>query len=129
MLIKPFPAPCRVDYVPSPYEPDEDGVMDVGYKTGRLSDGRPFRMECWRMDDMLMLTVMFSELGLTAYRRDDMYLLLEAEGLLRFVGEKRPLQCALTEDDLGKGVWALNLMLVNRKGKYAELCLELNSYK
>ena len=37
MLIKKYAAPCRVDYVPSPYEPDEDGVMDVGYKTGTVS--------------------------------------------------------------------------------------------
>ena len=40
MLIKKFPVPCRVDYVPSPYEPDEDGVQDVGYYNGKLSDGR-----------------------------------------------------------------------------------------
>ena len=63
MLIKKFPVPCRVDYVPSPYEPDEDGVQDVGYYNGRLSDGRAYRLECWRMDDMLMLTVMFSDRG------------------------------------------------------------------
>ena len=36
MLIKKFPVPCRVDYVPSPYEPDEDGVQDVGYYNGKL---------------------------------------------------------------------------------------------
>ena len=98
MLIKNFPAPCRVDYVPSPYEPDEDGVVDVGYKNGRLSDGRPYRLECWRMDEMLMTTIMFSDLGLGAYKREDMYLLLEAEGILHFLGEKRPLQCAQTQD-------------------------------
>ena len=46
MLMKKFAAPCRVNYVPSPYEPDEDGVMDVGYKNGVMSDGRPFRLEC-----------------------------------------------------------------------------------
>lgn len=129
MLKKPFPAPCRVDYVPSPYEPDEDGVIDVGYRTGKLSDNRPYRLECWRMDDMLMVTIMFCDIGLRAYKREDMHLLLEAEELVRFVGEKRPLQCALTEDDLGRGVWALNLLLQNRKGKNAELCVELNSYK
>ena len=37
MLMKKFAAPCRVNYVPSPYEPDEDGVMDVGYKNGVMS--------------------------------------------------------------------------------------------
>jgi hypothetical protein len=29
MLIKKFPVPCRVDYVPSPYEPDEDGWISI----------------------------------------------------------------------------------------------------
>mgnify|MGYP000046099470 FL=1 len=72
MLIKKFPVPCRVDYVPSPYEPDEDGVQDVGYYNGKLSDGRAYRLECWRMDDMLMLTVMFSDRCLEGYRREDM---------------------------------------------------------
>ena len=58
MLIKKFPAPSRIDYVASPYEPNEDGVMDVGFYNGALSDGRAYRLECWRMDEMLMMTVM-----------------------------------------------------------------------
>ena len=128
MLIKKFPAPCRVDYVPSPYEPDEDGVQDVGYLTGKLSDGRSFRLECWRMDDMLMLTVMFSALCLTGYKREDMPLLLEAEDIVRFTGENRKLQATRTEDDLGQEVWAINIMLANKKGTYAELVPELNRY-
>lgn len=128
MLIKKYPVPCRVDYVPSPYEPDEDGVQDVGYKTGKLSDGRAYRLECWRMDDMLMLTMMFSDLALEAYKRPDMPLLLEGEGILRFLGENYKLQAARTQDDRGQQVWALNIMLANKKNTYAELLVELNKY-
>lgn len=128
MLIKKFPVPCRVDYVPSPYEPDEDGVQDVGYLTGRLSDGRAFRLECWRMDDMLMLTVMFSDLCLAGYKREDMALLLEAEELVRFTGAKHKLQATRTFDDREQAVWAINLMLANKKGTYAEIVPELNRY-
>ena len=128
MLIKKFPVPCRVDYVPSPYEPDEDGVQDVGYYNGRLSDGRAYRLECWRMDDMLMLTVMFSDLCLEGYRREDMPLLLEAEELVRFTGASRKLQAARTEDDRGQNVWAINLLLANKKGTYAEIVPELTRY-
>lgn len=128
MLIKNFPVPCRVDYVPSPYEPDEDGVQDVGYYNGRLSDGRAYRLECWRMDDMLMLTVMFSDLCLDGYRREDMPLLLEAEEIVRFTGESRKLQAARTEDDSGQNVWAINLLLANKKGTYAEIVPELTRY-
>lgn len=129
MLLKTFPVPCRVDYTPSPFEPDDDGVMDIGYKVGKLCDGRSYRLECWRMDDMLMLTVMFSDLGLEAYNRNDMYLLLECENIVRFNQVKRPLQVARTQDDVGKGMWALNLMLANSKGSYTELVVELNRYK
>ena len=130
MLIKKYNAPCRVDYVPSPYEPDEDGVMDVGYKNGVLSDGRPFRLECWRMDEMLMLTVLFSNEGLGAYSRADMPLLLEGEEILRFVGTGKPrLQATQTTDDVGHSMWAINLMLANGQGTYAELTMKLNSYR
>lgn len=129
MLMKEFPVPCRIDYVPSPYEPDEDGVMDVGYCCGRLSDGRAYRLECWRMDDMLMATVMFSDIGLSAYTRQDMYCLVEAEELFKFTAEKRPMQCTRTEDDAGTAVWALNMMLANNKGTYGELLVKLQSYK
>lgn len=130
MLIKKFNAPCRVDYVPSPYEPDEDGVMDVGYKNGQFSDGRAYRLECWRMDEMLMLTVLFSNQGLTGYKREDMPLLLEGEQILRFMGTSKPrLQAAQTTDDVGQSMWALNLMLADARGTYAELQVKLNSYR
>ena len=130
MLIKKYNAPCRVGYVPSPYEPDEEGVMDVGYLTGTMSDGRPFRLECWRMEEMLMLTVLFSSQCLSAYRRADMPLLVEGEEILRFVGTGKPkLQAAQTTDDVGQKMWALNLMLANNKGTYAELLVQLHSYR
>ncbi len=128
MRIDKFPVPCRVDYVPSPYEPDEDGVQDVGYYTGKLSDGRPYRLECWRMDDMLMLTVLFSDAGLAGYRREDMPLVLELEEIVRFSGAQRKLQAARTTDDAGKPMWALNVMLANKKGTYAELLVKLKRY-
>ena len=129
MLIKRYPAPCRVDNVPSPYEPDEDGVMDVGYKTGSLSDGRSYRLECWRMDEMLMLTIMFADKALEGYCRADMPLLLEGEGLLEFKVDKPRLQAARTKDDAGNSMWAVNLMLANGKGTYAELLVPLNRYR
>ncbi len=128
MLIKSFPVPCRVYYVPSPYEPDEDGVQDVGYYNGKLCDGRPYRLECWRMDDMLMLTVLFSDAGLAGYRREDMPLLLELEEIVRFTGSSRKLQAARTTDDAGKPMWAVNLQLANKKATYAELLVKLNRY-
>ena len=77
-----------------------------------------------------MLTVLFSNQGLSAYTRADMPLLLEGEEILRFVGAGKPrLQAAQTTDDVGQSMWALNLMLADAKGTYAELLLKLHSYR
>ena len=82
------------------------------------------------MDEMLMLTVLFSNEGLRAYSRADMPLLLEGEEILRFVGAGKPRQqAAQTTDDVGQKMWALNLMLADSKGTYAELLVKLNSYR
>ncbi len=129
MLNKKFPVPSRIDYVPSPYEPNEDGVMDVGYYCGTLSDGREYRLECWRMEEILMMTVMFSDLGLSAYKRMDMFSLLELEDIIEYTGDKRNVQCARTQDDAGNEVWALNMMLANGKGTYGKILVPLKSYK
>mgnify|MGYP000700687956 CR=1 FL=1 len=117
-----------MDYVPSPYEPDEDGVQDVGYYNGKLSDGRAYRLECWRMDDMLMLTVMFSDRCLEGYRREDMALFAGAGRYHMFYRYQRKLQATRTEDDRGQTVWAINIMLANKKGTYAEIVPSLNRY-
>ena len=82
------------------------------------------------MDELLMLTVLFSNQGLSAYKRVDMPLLLEGEGILQFVGTSKPrLQATQTTDDVGQSMWALNLMLADGKGTYAELTVKLNSYR
>lgn len=128
MIDNKYCMPRRVDFTPSPLEPDDDGVQDVGYRTGKLSDGRPYRMECWRMDDMVMVTIMFADKALSTYGRQDMLLLVEAEELVHFNGSKRSLQAAMTEDDAGNKVWALNIMLANHKGIYGQIVGELRRY-
>ncbi len=123
-----YSTPRRIDFTPSPLEPDDDGVQDVGYRLGKLSDGRPYRLECWRMDDMVMITIMFDDISLSTYSRQDMLLLVEAEELVEFTGTKKSLQAAMTEDDAGNKVWALNIMLSNHKGTYARIVGELRRY-
>lgn len=129
MLVKQFAEPCRIDYVPSPLEPNEDGVLDVGWRCGALSDGRGYRLECWRMDELVMVTVLFASKGLTGYNRDDMYLLLEAEDIVKYTGGKRPLQMACTQDDAGSDMWALNIMLSRGEMAYASVVGELRRYR
>lgn len=129
MLLKKYPEPSRKDYVPSPYEPDDDGVLDIGYYTGLLSDGRKYRLECWQMDEMVMATIMFSDQGLTAYNKKDMLLLLELEEIAHFGGSSKKLQATRTKDDVGSSMWALNMMLKNADDTFASLLITLKRYK
>ncbi len=124
-----FPIPRRINYIPSPLEADEDGVLDIGFYCGSLKDGRPYRLECWAMDEITMVTIMFSDIGIRSYLRQDMYDLLEQEKMVGYVSEKRPLQFTRTHDDVGNSIWMLNIMLTNGKEKYATLKMELQSYK
>ena len=65
---------------------------------------------------------------LEGYRREDMALLLELEDIVCFTGASRKLQATRTDDDRGQAVWAINLMLANKKGTYAEIIPPLNRY-
>lgn len=120
--------PTRINYVASPLEPDEDGVRDIGYAVGKLSDGRPYRVECWCMDDLVMATIMFARRGLATWDRANMILLAEFEDLVNFVDERPRLQAAETTDDAGNEVWAINVMLRKNEKIYAELAMKLKSY-
>ena len=112
-----FPVPNRSEYIPSPYEPDADGVLDIGYYKGSIIGGRPYVLECWQMDE------------LDAYSREDLVLLLELEDIIKFIGGKRLFQCTHTEDDAGMPMWAVNITLQNAKGKYAEVLCPLRRYR
>ena len=112
-----FPVPNRSEYIPSPYEPDADGVLDI------------YVLECWQMDELVVATVFFSDEGLDAYSREDLVLLLELEDIIKFIGGKRLFQCTHTEDDAGMPMWAVNITLQNAKGKYAEVLCPLRRYR
>lgn len=124
-----FPIPNRSEYIPSPYEPDADGVLDVGYYKGLITGGRPYVLECWQMDDLILATVFFSDEGLEGYNRNDLVLLLELEDIIRFVGEQRLFQCTHIVDDADVPMWAVNVTLQNAKGKYAEVLCPLRRYR
>lgn len=124
-----FPAPNRKNYIPAIYEPDEDGVMDVGYTVGKLTDGRPYRIECWRMDELMMCTIFFSSMGIEYLSKVGMGYFMEIENIIDFKNKKRMLQSHITTDDGGNAVWAVNVTLANPKGVHAKIVGSLRSYR
>ena len=63
---------------------DEDGVIDIGWCEGVLSDGRAFRAEMWAQDQISMLTLFFSTAGLETLEPDAMKRFVEKECLVTF---------------------------------------------
>ena len=124
-----FPRPQRQGRTASPLEPDEYGVLDVGYVTGTFCDGRPYRLECWRMEELVLATVFFSSLYLEYYERADLRLLLEAECVINFGYDEKPrLQAALTQDEAGEKMWAVNVQLAAGEKVFAEILPSLRRY-
>ena len=120
--------PDRSEYIVSAQEPDDDGVLDLGFAKGAFSDGRPYKIECWCMDEIVMATVLFDEALMKAWKRADFALLLELEELFKFNG-KPLVQAARMKDDAGRGIWEVNVMLKNAKGQQAELLRPMQRYR
>ena len=84
---------------------DQDGVIDIGWCDGVLSDGRAFRAEMWAQDQVSMLTFFFSTIGLEDMDTETMKRFVEQEGLSSF-RSSGPSYCsaALFIDDGGNQV-------------------------
>ena len=66
---------------------DSDEI-NIGYAEGILSDGRPYRLECWAVDQITNLTIFISSIGINHYSSANVLDYLEAEG---FTGNCRVL--------------------------------------
>jgi hypothetical protein len=106
-----FPIPDRTSQ-PVRSEKDEDGVIDIGWCEGILSDGHAFRAELWAQDQISSLTLFFSTIGLETLEQDAMKHFVEKEGLVTFK-KSGPDYCeaALFRDDGGNQVWSVNIVV------------------
>jgi len=100
-----FPIPDRASQ-PVRSMKDEDGVIDIGWCEGILSDGRAFRAEMWAQDQISSLTFFFSTIGLETLEQDEMKHFVEKEGLVTFK-KSGPTYCQALpfRDDGGNQVW------------------------
>jgi hypothetical protein len=93
-------------------EKDEDGIIDIGWCEGVLSDGRAFRAEMWAQDQISMLTIFFSAMGMEELSQDAMRAFVEEEGLITFAAHP-PQRCAssIVDDDVGSEMWSVNVVV------------------
>ena len=123
-----FIEPDRSKQLISAREPNDEGVLDIGFTKGAFSDGRPYKMECWCMEELIMATVYMDERYLTAWHRLDFALLLELEDVVKFM-DGPYLQAVRMQDDAGNGVWAVNIMLKDANGLHAEVLRPIQRYR
>ena len=59
-----YAKPDRSNFTPNFRKTPENPDLDIGWAEGSLSDGRPYRLECWAADQITNITVFVSRLGL-----------------------------------------------------------------
>ena len=110
---------------------DDDEVIDrdLGYIEGEFSDSRPYRVECWCVEEVRMATIYFSDRKLKDSTKEDLLEFLEQQGLVRWLPGKKNLQPRNVKDELGRSMWAINIKLQNGSSKYAEIIGEIIAYE
>ena len=106
-----FPIPDRTRE-PIRSTKDEDGVLDIGWCEGILSDGRAFRGEMWAQEQVSSLTFFFSTIGLENLEQDAMKHFVEKEGLVTFKkSDPNYCEAVLFQDNGGNQVWSVNIVV------------------
>lgn len=123
-----FPIPDRTKQ-PIRLKKDEDGVIDLLWCYGVLTDGRAFRGEMWAQDQVSLLTFFFSTFGLEHLDQEAMKRLVEQEGLVSF-RSSGPSYCdaALFIDDEGNEVWSVNIVVGDDEQTFIENSVPLFPY-
>ncbi len=93
--------------------------MDLGWNEGVLSDGRPFRMEVWRLTGMTGAHYFFSTRDLDDLTSDTCCDLLERENLVQFSPTSRRVKVVRGFDTIGQPIWAVMVLFGNGNGRYA----------
>ncbi|OPY75558.1 MAG: hypothetical protein A4E63_00295 [Syntrophorhabdus sp. PtaU1.Bin050] len=111
-----YPRPNRANHKPNlDLSPDKE-YQDIGWSGGKLSDGRPFRVEYWCWEGVSVLTYFMSTKGIENATDNYFRELLVDEGLLTFA--KQPtLKAKKIKDASGNEMWSINVAV----GDYDEL--------
>lgn len=111
-----YPKPDRSNIIPNFVKTPEDDTVDLGWAEGVLSDGRPFRAECWAQDQITMLTLFFSVKDLETHTDQMLKDMLVKEGLIEFVTDNGFLRAMTITDVAGNDIWSVNVVIGTEDG-------------
>ncbi len=125
-----YPKPDRSDFTPNLEKADIDDVLDLGFGEGVMSDGRPFRVECWAHHGATLLTFFFSSADLDHVSDNDLLRLLSSEGLLQPIDGREPdVRGERVTDAAGNYLWSVNVMIGDDEGVRMRDTHPLQRYK
>lgn len=121
--------PDRSNIVPNFTKSAEHPALDIGWNEGILSDGRPYRMECWAEDQVSSVTFFMSTGGLEHYSNAQFADLLEREQLLRYrIAGRRSAYGMPFIDASGNSLWSINVVFGDDDESFAEVLVPLLPY-
>lgn len=106
-----FPKPDRSNFTPNFSKTPENDVIDLGWNEGTLSDGRPYRFECWCQDQLTCVTFFVSSVGLEHLDRTGIQKLLEREQLVHFLSDERYASARPLVDPSGNPMLSINVVV------------------
>jgi hypothetical protein len=124
----PYAKVDRSDFVPNFDGRMGDEVVDVGWAEGELSDGRPYRVECWSWGEATGVTVFVPDAGLEALSADAVNAMLDAGGLItNYVPQEITLLRFV--DPAGTPCLSISYVIANAEDEhFAEVHAALQSY-
>ena len=132
-----YPKIDRSDFTPNFYKRDSDDQLDLSWGEGRLSDGRPFRVECWATNQVTYLTYIMPTKGIEEATNDEFKSLLISEGLIDFEDEKflssgfsgLNVSGRKRIDPSGNEMWDITVIVGDEDGTYVHDHVPLRRYE
>ena len=122
------PKPDRSGYTPNFLGTAGNPGVDIGWNEGLLSDGRPYRVECWAEDGITMLTFFVPAEGLEAYGDAGLEALLVREGLVELERPGEAFRVMRLTDPSGNRLLSLNVVVGNGDDLYVGRSVALRPY-
>jgi hypothetical protein len=119
-LMPKFPIPDRSKLsILGSTRDSEDGVIEIGWCDGVLSDGRAFRAEMWAHDQVSYLTIFFSTLGIENLNDEEIRQFIQRERLVTFA-QNAPQHCAAHkfDDFAGNELWSVSVTVGGEETTY-----------
>ncbi len=123
------PKPDRSNYTPNRSKTPENDQLDIGWNEGFMSDGRPYRIECWAQDQITCVTVFMSTEGLENCNNAQFVELLEREHIVWWKdGARKSAHAMPLTDASGNPIWSVNVVIGVGDGEAVADSMEIRAY-